>query len=177
MITAVPVVPAPVEVQVAVSLAVAGEVGIATVHELDVIVGVIARASFDLVLKSIKVFEESPNALMVKVFPEHAIGMTRVTVANLKDPAPDEFEKLVAGVRVKSPQAVACEIPWPNSTVPPVLIPIVPANVDPIVGIKITAARPSAILRLRVLLFFFTTGSSSEPRFNAFISYLLFSRF
>ena len=112
---------------------------------------------------------------MVKVLVEQAEGIAlKVTVFKVKDPAPDAFVKLAAGVIVKFPQAAVCEIPWPNSTAPLVLTVIDPARVEPIVGTKITAARPSAILRLRFLPFFFTTSSSSEPRFNAFISYLLF---
>lgn len=34
----------------------------------------------------------------------------KVTVFNLKDPEP-EFKKTAAGVRVRFPQAAACEIP------------------------------------------------------------------
>lgn len=47
-------------------------------------------------------------------------------------------------------------VPWPNSREFADPIVIDAANVDPIVGIKITAARPRAILRLRVLLFSFS---------------------
>jgi hypothetical protein len=109
---------------------------------------------------------------MVNVLPEQATGITlTVTVSKEKDPASDTFVKTAVGVRVKFPQAVVATRPWPNSTPASLLIEIAPANTDPMVGIKITVARPSAILRLRVLLFFFTTGSSSEPGFKAFISY------
>ena len=49
---------------------------------------------------------------MVKVLPEQADGTElKVTVPRLKVPAPEEFEKLVDGVRVISPHAVAWTIP------------------------------------------------------------------
>ena len=86
---------------------------------------------------------------------------------------PEDVYVVVGIMLMESSHAAVAAAPWPNSTVQ-LPTEIVPASVDPIVGIKITAARPSAILRLRVLFFFFFTGSSSEPKFKVFISYLLF---
>jgi hypothetical protein len=65
-----------------------------------------------------------------------------------------------------SSQTVTVVIPWPNSTSVLALITIDPASVVPIEVTKITAARPSPVLRLRKVLFFFITELSSALGFN-----------
>jgi len=160
-----------------VSFAVAGRLGIAAVQELPLYVGVTLTAPPVLVLIATAVSLSVPQALMVKVFSVQVDGSVRVMVPNLKTPvASTALSKLVEGVRVTFPQAAAVAIPCPNS-MESLLTVIEPASVEPIVGTKITAARPSAILRLRVLLFFFVAGISSEPKFKVFIFFLLLSRF
>ena len=116
---------------------------------------------------------ELSRTLIVNFFVPHASAIP-VTVIDSRLNIPEVRTVDGTTVMPSLSQEIVVVDPWPNSTLLPVPIVIVPARVDPIVGIKITAARPSAILRLRFLLFFFTTGSSSEPRFNVLISYLLF---
>jgi hypothetical protein len=119
---------------------------------------------------------EALRTLNVKFFVAQPES-TPVTVIDSRLNVPEARTVDGTTVMPSLSQEVVAVKPWPNSMLFAVPIVMLPARVDPIVGIKITAARPSAILRLRFLLFFFITGSSSEPRFNVFISYLLFSRF
>ena len=113
------------------------------------------------------------RTLIVNFFVPHASAIP-VTVIDSRLKVPSVRTDDGTTVMPSLSQDVVAVKPWPNSTLFAVPIVMFPARVTPIVGIKITAARPSAILRLRFLLFFFTTGSSSEPRFNVLISYLLF---
>ena len=113
------------------------------------------------------------RTLIVNFFVPHASAIP-VTVIDSRLKVPSVRTDDGTTVMPSLSQDVVAVKPWPNSTLFAVPIVMFPARVTPIVGIKITAARPSAILRLRFLLFFFITGSSSEPRFNVLISYLLF---